>query len=189
MSSDKPQAKVPLHEAVLTLSTICERIENGETIDETLSCLFENGKLALADAVDRRIALLHVVKGLAAEAKSAKEEWSSRVYQLNKIEESIKARTKEAMKIDPELPYKGTIGKLALQKSPAKLVLDVATYDERLPNVLNPIDLKERVFPTEVVEKHIYYTLNKAKVKEMLKKGEKFLWARLVQDDHVRVRK
>lgn len=175
--------KVPMAVAAATLAELCDRIDAGESIGEAVVALFDEKRLELCEAVDRRIAFDQWIKGAIEAARAARDEWGKRVEQLREAHERFKANTKAIVEAAPDLPYRGALGSIAVQKSPP--AVDVAWGSRELDDeTIAFFGVDPRFVKTKVT-----HTLDVTAVKDALKAGETLDWARLTQSNHVRFKK
>jgi hypothetical protein len=174
--------KTPLAEAASLLTELCERIDNGENLDHALMAAFNETKLDLAEAVDRRIAFDHWCKGAIEAARQARNDWDERKKLLEALLERFKENTKAIIEANPDLPYAGKLGRLALQKNPPSVQYAFGTKDVT-PDLIDYLGI-----PREYVR--VTYEIDTAKVKADLLAGKEITWAALKTDGcHLRVRK
>ncbi len=175
--------KTPLAEAALILAELCDRIDGGAEMVPALLEAFNDTRLALADAVDRRICFDTWVKGAIEAAKSARDEWISRSKQLEALHEAFKANTKAVLLQAPDIPYQGKLGKIALQKNPPALRL--AFGDKYVtPETIEMFGIPDRFLRVEVIR-----SVDIGAVKEAIQAGDQVPWADIEQGQHVRFRK
>lgn len=185
-----PRKKTPLAYASLMLAELCDRIEEQEDregpIDAALIAAFEDTALSFADGVDRRIAFDTFIKGSIETARQAREQWNAQVQLLKLVHEKFKERTKAIVETtlakDPELEFRGKLGKLAIQRNPPSLVL--AFGDKVLT-----LDLI-KFFGIDMEFVRVSYAVDTERVKGALRAGTEITWAALRSDaTHLRFRK
>lgn len=169
--------------AASALAELCDRLDNGEEPTAALVSLFSETRLELAEAVDRRIAFIKYVEGAIEGARAARNEWDRQKTLLETMLAAMKARTKEIVETYPDLPYAGSLGKLAVQKNGGKAPVELA-FGER--------ELSREIIEMFGVPEHlikITYTLDTDKLRRALEAGEDFPWATL-QDrgSHLRIK-
>lgn len=172
--------KVPMAFAMSTLAAMCDAIDNGAELDDALVAQFQEAKLDLVEAIDRRVAFFRYLQGQIAAAKAARDAWQDDYKRLQAIEEKFKEKTKELVEAHPDLPKEGTIGKLAVQANPPSVKL---TFEDRklTRHVIDFFGVDEKYIKTETT-----YTLNAKLVADDLKAGVELPWARLEQGTHIR---
>jgi hypothetical protein len=175
--------RVPLAWTASTLSHLCDRLDAGEEPDAALVAVFNETKLEHADAVDRRIAFIKFVEGSIEGAKAAAREWDFQAKRLESLLAAMKERTKEILEAFPDLPYSGSLGKLAVQANGGKTPLELTFGDRELtPDLIAMFDV-----PPEFVK--VTYTLNTDAVRAALEEGVELPWAKLGdRGRHLRVR-
>lgn len=178
-----PIPKVPMAEAALALSQLCDAIDNGVAPDQALVSIFNETKLDLANAVDRRIAFFGMLDAELEHARKARAAWDAKVQQLKALSERLRASTKEIMEAHPDLPYQGQLGKLAVQKNGGQLPLTLAFDDREVSEeTIRMFDVDERFFRRT-------YQLDTTAIRRALDAGEKLPWAQLGErGTHVRIR-
>lgn len=109
------QPRLDFSEASSLLEAMCADLENGDAPD------FETFKFAegmLSNAVDKRIEYLHYADSQIEKAKVMAAQWSKRRRNFETLVENIKVEIFDAIKANPNLPYKGTLGSFKIQKNP-----------------------------------------------------------------------
>jgi hypothetical protein len=177
--ADLPQPappNVPMAWAAGMFAALCERIDAAQDITPALIEAFEDQRLTLAEAVDRRIVVDKLFKGAVAQAKATRDEWTKRYGELEAAHERFKERTKEVVASRPDIPFEGTIGRIAIQRnSSAKLVFtDPNTRPQDVPGRFTRVTVTEEI--------------DEAAIRAALEAGEELTFARLETGTHVRFR-
>lgn len=179
--------RVPLAEAAESFAAICNAIDDGD-LNETLVALFNETRLTLGAAVDRRICCLQLCSASLSAAKEARDSWRERVKQLEFVEERIKAMTLEAIQLTGMKEIKGDVGRLCMQQNPEALKLDFELFEMPVRNVIEP-DMADRLgIPDKYLKKFAALTLDTKALKEDIQNGVEFGWATLSRGAHVRIR-
>ena len=185
--SDQPaqRAKVPMAWAAAALAEMCDRLEDGEEPTAAFTFVFNETRLDLAEAVDRRIAFIKLVEGSITAAEQARDEWALQKTRLESLLAAMKERTKEIVETFPDLPYKGTLGRFAVQKNGGAQALDLSFGGKEItPELIDMFQIPERFVKTKVS-----YALDVDGIRAAIAKGEELPWAKLApRGTHLRVR-
>lgn len=177
------QRKTPLALAAALLSELCERIDAGESPEGALLESFNDSRLALADAVDRRIAFDTWVKGAIDAAKEARDDWAAQAKRLEGLHDAFKKNTLQVVEGTPDVPYQGRLGKIAVQNNPP--ALETVFQEKQLSgDMIDMFGIDPEFYTVETV-----YKLNTKAVKAALAEGKSIPWALLTQGRSVRFRK
>lgn len=181
-------AKLPMAIAAQNLERICEAIDEGE-LNEALQSLFTDTRLDLVDAIDRRIYFLELAKDRVKTLKRLRDEFSEAAKRVEYAVERVKEGTKQIMETYPDLPYKGDLGRLRIQKnSAAKISLpEIKTTEASVRNVIDVYDIRKHEIGEEYYEVHSYYTLLIDEIKKAIEAGEEIPWAKLDRGSHLRI--
>lgn len=177
--------KVPMAEAALALSQLCDAIDNGVALDAALMEVFSEAKLDLAQAVDRRIAFFGMLDAETDHARKARAAWDQKVQQLKAFSDQLRASTKAIIEAAPDLPYQGQLGRLALQKNGGVLPLALS-FDDRVltSETIDTHGIDERFYRMTVT-----YSLDTEAIRVALEAGEKLAWAMLGErGQHLRIK-
>lgn len=175
--------KQPMDLAALVLAELCEQVDSGADLDRELVARFDDAKLTLADAVDRRIAFDTWIKGAIEASRAARADWDQRTQLLKRIHEAFKAKTLAIVEASPDVPFVGRFGRLASQKSPPAIKLSFG--DKQLtPQLIDMFGIDERFVKTVTTQ-----TIDIDAVKAALAAGDNLPWAEQVQGTHLRIRK
>ncbi len=186
--ADIANKPTPMEYAAQSLTDIYRLIDNSETIDDYLINNFKQSSLKLASAIDRRIALLKNLKFEQDKLKTIKGQYENYLRTVRRIEESVKDYTKYIMEGNPNLQYRGDLGRIALQPSQPKLVLDFSLESRTISNCISDKVLLDTKIPEKYIVKHIHYAIDREAIKTYLGQGDVSLpWARLVRDKHIRI--
>lgn len=174
--------RTPMTWAAFSLAEMCQALEDGATPDALFTEHFKETELALAESVDRRIAMRLQIKADLEISRTQRADWDRRVQQLKALDDLCDEKTIETMQRHPDLPYKGQMGRFALQKNPPSLKL---AFGEK--GITSDM-LTFFAIPPEFVKTTI--EINTVAVKDALKAGKEIPWAELKADGcHLRVRK
>lgn len=178
-----PKPRVPMAFAAAILSELCDRLDEGADPTDALCAVFQETKLDLADAVDRRVAFDTWIQGAIKTAKEARDVYAERARKLTAAHEAFKKNTQDIIQAHPDLPYQGSLGRLAVQASAPSLKLAFGGKD-LTPDMIQMFGIDEKYVKSEIV-----YTLDTAAVKAALQSGETIPWATLETGSHLRIRK
>jgi len=181
-------SKTPLDQASLDLSAVAKMVEEQEeTIDNALLRIFGECRDVQVQAVDRNIIFSRVLEHQIACAKEMEDAWTAKVRTLKNIQERHKARLVSILQSLPDIPFKGTQGKIALHANPVALEVEIAEQT-RCFKVIGDAEIAKHRIPVEFLDEIRLTALNKANIKAHIKSGKELSWARLKQDNHIRIR-
>ncbi len=175
--------KVPMDEASGLLQELTDRIDAGEELSTALVTVFNETRLDLAEAVDRRIAFDTWIKGAIVTTKKAKNAYALRMKRLKMMHKAFVEHTKLTILAHPDLPYRGELGRISVQKNAAKLLLAFGK-SAITPDMIRTFGIDESYLKAEVV-----YSIDTDKVKADLKAGKEILWAAVTKGTQVRFKK
>lgn len=186
-SETRKPNKVPLAEAAETFAIVCNAIDEGN-LDETIVAIFNQTRLDLATAVDRRVCFLNFCTSSMQAAKETRNAWAERARQLEALEERIKVLTIDQIKSSGLEQAKGDLGRLCIQNNPEALSLDFDLHDMMVNRVIDPIFIEVNAVPDKYLKKIAAYQLDTKQIKEDLQAGETLPWAKLTRGQHLRIR-
>jgi hypothetical protein len=176
----------PMDAAAILLADLCARIDSGEDPEGALLAAFEDTRLSLSDAVDRRIAFDAWSKGAVATAQESKKLWDKRIKVLQNLRDRFLDRTKQIVEMvndgDAVVPFKGKLGEIVLHWNPEALDLD-----EKMPT--SSADRKAWGFwrvPAKYIRKTVTYSIDKDAVKAAIGDGKKFKWAKIKREKRLK---
>lgn len=173
MAKQLPAVRVPMARAAADLATLCDLIDDGAEPTAALKQVFDETKLDLADAVDRRIMFFSTVEAAIEQARGARAAWDAQVQQLKGLLASMQATTKATIEAFPDLPYQGQLGKLAVQKNGGRASLSLTFGDKDLtPDLIEMFGIDERYYTVRTT-----YTLLTDAVRKDLDAGRPVPWA------------
>lgn len=181
------EVKVPLALAAQNLATLMEAIDEGK-LDEAIVQLFNDQRLDVASAVDRRICFFDMCERYIESLKDIARKYQTTAKSLEGALESVKKNTLETMKALPDVPYKGDLGRLQSQKngtSSCNVLLN--TKDVRFNNAVNFEDVERLKINPGLYEERTYYVLVIEKIKAAIEAGLDIPWAELKRGEHLRV--
>jgi hypothetical protein len=190
MMTDELVPKIHLGYAANTLTTICNAIDNGADLDETMLELFETTATQLSEGVDRRKGAARYLKGAIEQAKAYEKQVTSHRKQLETALTKLKAMTKEIVEANPDIPFKDGLGKkLSIAKNgKASLVYD---FDFEFTVIRDVVSyaayeyLRESEY-LDYIEETSVYTLNTGKLRADLEAGKKSPVAHLEHGSNLR---
>lgn len=177
--------RVPMAVAATDLAFLCDEIDSGVEPSTALVARFNETRLELADAIDRRIVFIGMVEGSIEQARAMRAGWDAKVQQLKALHDTMRAKTKEIIEAQPDLPYQGRLGKLAVQKNGGVTPV-VTTWGDRelTAELVDMFGIDERYFYAETT-----YKLRPEVVLKDLEAGEELGWAQLgPRGTHLRIK-
>jgi hypothetical protein len=181
--------KVPLQWAAVALTAICEQIENGENIDNALLTQFNETKLDIAEAIDRRKSFKRYLEMMIDHCKAGKNEISEQQKRFEAVLESLKEKTKAIIEENPNVPYVDSFGKkLSLVNSGnPKLELKIPlTASKTVSHIIDKEQCDFFGVDPKYIKQVSYLTLDTELLKSDLKAGEKLEWAEIIFNKQLR---
>lgn len=180
--------KVPLSWAAQALSLICDQIDESGQLDEAIIEAFNTTSVDLAEAIDRRKAILWAIEGNLTAARGARAELDAYVQKLKAIQEKIEISTKDAMEANPDLSWKDSAGrKITLSNSAPALKY---TFDLKEKRSFTGLVTDETINMFHIEPKYLNVTtvktINSAALKSDLLAGKQLVWVGLERGKHVR---
>ncbi len=182
MTQPKSYPRVPFAQAVEDLNDICRYIDDGADVDAALSQTFNELKLDLADAVDRRVVFFQNLDGSIDSAIAACESWKREAERLESIKLKLMERTRSMMEAFPDLPYQGKFGRLKIVNNGGVQPLSVKANVEKkhVNNIVSEDELVRLGVSREYYKSVTYFTLINESIRKSIESGEKIEWAELL---------
>lgn len=199
--------KKPLDLAAILLNELCERVDNGEEMSDALFSSFNDARLTLADAVDRRIAFKNWIEGAIKGTKATRDLYVAHIRKLEAMYDRFREHTLSTVLANPDIPFHGRLGKISAQDSAPQVELPPELLGELTPETIKAFKLpkkyivKERIVRTSVrmdvdAVKRDLVAVHRENVaaKAAAKEGEKykvkklFDWGVVTVNKHVRFR-
>lgn len=181
--------KTHLSDSARLLADLCERIDSGEEPTTALVSIFNETRLDLAEAIDRRKAFAARLRNEAALFQAASDELKHRAIMFETALEKLKENTKAIMEASPNIPYVDSYGsKLSVvNNSKAKLILDFEIREKKQVSHIVDLGAAETVgISEEYLSQVSFVVLNTEKVRADLEAGKELPWARLERSTHLR---
>lgn len=161
-------------EAAIELERLCDKVDSIDEITPVIEKIFSAATSDLSESVDRRISFIKYAESQIESGKTMRDQWDARIKRFERILNDIKHQTTEVMKSSPNLPYKGQLGSLKVQKnSVPSLVFENADHFMR------------QYFYSVYVD-HVP-KINNAEVKKYLQAGEILEGTKLEYGEHLRI--
>lgn len=168
----------PLALAAQTLSAICDAVDESPNIDEVLTRTFNDAQLQLEAEVDKRIAFDMWSKNQLDAAKEGYRYFRERAASLEEVRTRFKERMTQAMLANPNLPFRGRLGKVSCVENPKGVDY---TFGDR---TLDESVIDFFAIPAEYVKTKISYEIDHQKVKADLAAGKELGWAKPAAPKH-----
>ncbi len=170
------------------IEAVEEADQQGDELTKNFIKEFEEAHLEAQYGVDRRIAVLERFKGEIEFLKQQKNKIEKYMKAVKNLEANLKEDTKYIMEANPGFKYRGELGRLALQRSPEKVEIDLDTETKYLSNCIPEESESLKNIPDEFLVKTVILQLNREAIKAYLsKEGAVLPWARTIQDKHIRI--
>lgn len=180
------QRKVPFAYAAGELAAICDMLDAGQELDAILVEKFKSARLDLADSVDRRVTFLGFCEAAIDHAKKARDSWTQQARRLEGVFSRVKELTVEVITANPDLPYKGDIGNLRVQKSPPSIDIHVPTKEISARYVVDDELITKNEIPANFVKELTFKQLNIEEIRKHLGDDKEVPFAKKTQGSHLR---
>ena len=181
--------KLYMGEAAATLTSLCNAIDNGADLDETMAELFATTTRQLSDGVGRRKAAARAISGAIEQTKLYEKQVTSHRRKLEAALVKLKELTREIVEANPDIPFKDELGKklTIVKNSKPGVKYDFELSAKPTRNILEgeALDMVLGDTPT-YVERVQYYVLDTGKVLADLQAGVDIPWATMSQGYHIR---
>ena len=181
--------KVPLQWVASALTSICEQIENGDNIDDALLAQFNETKLDIAEAIDRRKSFKRYLEMMIDHCKAGKNEIHEQQKRFETVLERLKEKTKEIIEQNPDVPYVDSFGKklTVVNNGTPKLELKLPlTASKTVSHIIDKEQCDFFGVDSKYIKQVSYLTLDTELLKSDLKAGEKLEWAELAWNKQLR---
>jgi hypothetical protein len=188
MSSDIIK-KVPLQWAAEAFSQISNRIEESDDIDTALVSAFDESRIDIAEALDRRRAFKNYCEMMIARCKDEKKRIQEVQSRIEDVLERFKEKTKAIIEANPSIPFVDTLGKkISVVKNGApRLSLKLPLTASK--SVANIIDAEQAEFfgvDKKYLKQVSFLVLDTEVLKADLKAGQSCDWAELEYNTQLR---
>lgn len=172
------KSQEPLALAAQTLAQLCDEVDSSDRIDEVLLAAFDGAKLQLETEIDRLIHFDKMSKDRQNAYKDAARYYRDQADYMEDIRSRFKARVTEVMLANPNLPFRGRLGKIScVENQPS---VDYAFGDKHVTDEV--IDFYG--IPADYLKEKVSYEVDHARVKAELLAGKELPWARLKPTSH-----
>jgi len=184
-----PVKKVPLQWAAAALVAICQQIEDGINIEDALLAQFNETKLDIAEAIDRRKGLKNYLEMMISHCKAGKSDINDQQKRFETVLERLKEKTKQILIENPEIPYVDSFGKKLSVVNNGTPRLDLKLPITISKSVNNIVDQQECI-TFGIDQKYLrtvsYITLDTETLRNDLKSGTILPWADLTWSTQLR---
>lgn|SRR3990167_5572724 len=181
--------KLSLLNAADVLSSICDKIDTVEELDQVILHEFGDAQTMVAESIDRRKWVYRETNSKIALGREMINFLRRQIGTFEAVLDSLTRTTKQIVEAHPNQPFADSFGvKLRVQKnSQPALKLDVEVRDAKtVTNVIDQDQISFLEIPDEYVKTITYQTLDVAKLKEDLAQGTSLTWANLDWGTHLR---
>lgn len=181
--------KLYMGAAAATLTSLCNAIDNGADLDETMTELFATTTQKLSDGVGRRKAAARAISGAIEQTKAYEKQVTSHRRKLEAALVKLKEMTKEIVEANPDIPFKDELGKklTIVKNSKPSVSYDFDLGHKATRNILDGEALDTVLGDTPAyVERVQHYVLDTGKVLADLQAGADIPWATMSQSYHLR---
>lgn len=178
--------KVPLALAAQNLATLMEAIDEGR-LDEAVIRLFNDQRLDLASAVDRRLCFFDICEKHIESLKDIARKYQTAAKQLENVMETLEKNTLDTMRLAPDVPYRGDLGSFRIQKNGAATVNVLFETDRKtISNAVDAQDIEKYAIDEKFYDVHTYYSLVMDRIRRAIEAGEDIRWAAINKGEHLR---
>jgi hypothetical protein len=186
MSEITTTKKMPLDWAATQLTMLCDIVDNGGDLSDSMVTLFGETKTALADATDRRILFWNYCENQIDHAKEMQKEWAERKQRLDAILTLFKNKTAAIIEENENLPFEGRHGHLRIQNNPPSLKLAFDVQDVTARSVVSLSQVETFKIDPKYLARMELFTVVKDAVKKDLLNGAELTWAKIEQGKSLR---
>lgn len=176
-------------DAAVILAEICDKMDNSDEVDEEILSKFDTATTCLEESIDRRKFVIREAESKIELARAYKRNIDETIKRLQKVQERIIESTKVMVGLNPNIPFKDTLGnKLTVRKnSQAHLVLALDLREGKsVSNILDEASISLLDIDEKYIKQVSYTTLNTEAVKKDLSNGIEISWASLHHGTHLR---
>lgn len=182
--------QTPFLSAAVILADLCNKIdESSDEIDSDILAQFDTATTCLEESIDRRKFVIREAESKIELARAYKRSIDETIKRLQKVQDRITESTKVMVGLNPNIPFKDTLGnKLTVRKnSQAHLVLALDLREAKsVSNILDDASISLLGIDEKYIKQVSYTTLNTEKVKTDLATGIAIPWAALHFGTHLR---
>lgn len=177
--------KVPMSLAVANLAQIMEAIDEGQ-LNDTITKMFNETRLDLASAIDRRICFFDFAAGQLETLKKLSTEYAAAAKRIEYVIKKVSEGTIQIMDAGPEeFSYQGNLGRVQAQNNAFALKLLIETKSKSFSHLIRDDEATD--IPMKYVKDITFRQIDTKAVKEDLEKGELLSWATLEKGRHLRI--
>jgi hypothetical protein len=189
MTELNSQKKIPLEWAATALTTLSQQIEDGLDVDAAIVRTFEDAKLSVTEAIDRRKAFKSYLLMMIDRCKAAKAEVNDRQKFFERTLERLTEQTKRVIEENPGVPYTDSLGaKVSVVKNgQPRLELKIPLAVSK--SISSVVDHEQCEFfgvDRKYLKTVSYLVLDTEAVKNDLKSGAILEWAELIWGSQLR---
>lgn len=178
-------SKVPMALASANLTRILEVSDEAELTTAMVE-MFNETRLDLKDAIDRRICFFDIAKGKIETMDRIAEDYKRASKIIANAVDRLKANTQQIMESNPELPYEGNLGRFSLQASKDSVEYMIPVRRLSANNVITEKEITEHNIDQKFITMTQFYQINSEAVREHLTAGGELTWSRLEKNKHLR---
>ncbi len=199
MSLNLPARRQTLGEAVVELELVAREIEEVTSdLSDAMLERFSRAQLAVSERTDAWIQYLDAAKVLVAAGKDKRDRVERAYRAAQNLEKGLRRYLRFQLEAHPDVPFKGSLGSLRVQKNPEALRVDHEARDGETAAEISIRDvtvrgvIHDRLFDLDPslrgYAKEVTFTvLDREKLKGDLQAGLKLPWARLERGTHIRI--
>lgn len=152
---------------VSKLQCLMNQIEEGRELDDAFNETFKETAVELRHSVDDRICAFDTLDSVITRFKDIEATYRSQRQSLERIRDKLTERTVELIRADSELPFNGSVERLAAQRQKSSVVTDFVTRQVSISNVVEP-----NTVPLAYLETRTYYIFKREEARLALERGE-----------------
>lgn len=182
MTEINPVKKIPLEWAATALVTLSQQVEDGAELDDAMVQAFDDAKLSITEAIDRRKSFKNYLLMMIDRCKAAKAEVNERQKFFERTLERLTENTKRVIEKNPDVPYTDSLGaKVSLVKNGTpKLNMKLPlTASKSVSNVIDQTSVDMFAIDPKYIKPVSFLTLDVEAIKADLKAGVACEWAEL----------
>lgn len=181
--------KIPLEWAASALVMLSQQIEEGADLDEALIAQFDDAKLSVTEAIDRRKSFKSYLLMMIDRCKAAKSEIQGRQKFFERALERLTENTKQIIETNSGVPYTDSLGaKVSVVKNGTpKLNLKLPlTASKSVSHIIDQTSVDMFAIDQKYIKPVSFLTLDVEALKADLKAGASCEWAELQFNTQIR---
>jgi len=163
------------------LSQICDLVDGGVELTEAVRAEFNLALLSQSKGIDEFLDDREYLKARIEKLKEIKRAASDQQKKDEALLEAISTQAVELIEGNPNLPFNGSLEKLATAKNPPSVEVNFPLEQKSFLNLVTLNFISLCGVPDHYYQAETVYRLNLKEIGEDLKAGKEIVWAQLKQ--------